>query len=318
MENKIAILENISFKRRFMKQLQILKKNNIYWIMIGLGPIMLLFLLIRIYPIVDTVRYSFYRYHIVNKGEVPFVGLQNYIKLFNDEVFITAFANTVLYTILCVTITLSLALAISILLRSIERHSFIVEVLLYIPVITPWVPALVIWKWIFDPKYGILNYLLSFFGVSNVGWLQDPNVIMYSMVIVSVWKQLGYFVVIYTVGLKNISKEMIEAAEMDGANSIRKITHIILPTLKPIILFTIVMSTIIFMNVFSPVYVLTGDAQGAPATDFKVIVSEIYQNGFAYYQMGYAASEAVVLLLFVIGLILVQFAVFRDKNDEDR
>lgn len=302
-------------KEKILKKIEILRKNNITWVLICLCPVMFLFFIIRVYPIADTIKYSFFKYHIVNKGKIPFVGLQNYIKLFYDEAFISAFINTILYTILCVIITLVLALVLSILIRSIERYSFLVEVLLYIPVITPWVPASVIWKWIFDAQYGVLNYLLSFFGISNIGWLQDPNVVMYSIVIVSIWKQLGYFVVIYSVGLKNIPREILESSEIDGANSMKRIIHIILPTLKPIILFTVVMSTITYMNVFSPVYVLTGDAQGAPAWDFKVIVSEIYRNGFSYYQMGYAATQAVVLLIFVTALIIIQFAVFQNKDE---
>jgi ABC-type sugar transport system permease subunit len=215
--------------------------------------------------------------------------------------------------VLAVIATLLIALAVAILLRSIEKAAPTFELLFYIPVVTPWVPASVIWKWIYDPTHGPINYFLSFFGVPRLGWLLDPTLIVLALVVVSAWKLIGYFVVIYGVGLRAIPEEVLEAASLDGCNAWQKLRHIVLPLLRPIILFTVVTCTIICFNVFAPVYVLTASSQGAPAYDLKVLVGEIYANGFVYYHMGYAGAQCVVLLLFVMALLVVQFLAFREK-----
>jgi multiple sugar transport system permease protein len=289
-----------------------MRRNHIGFVVCALGPILALFVLIRIYPIAETIRLSFYNYNITQRRN-PFIGFTNYIRLFDDDPFRTALLNTIGFSVLSVIITLALALAIAILLRSIERTAPTFELLFYIPVVVPWVPASVIWKWIYDPTYGALNYILSGFGIQKLGWLQQPHLILYAIVAVSVWKLVGYFIVIYGVGLRGIPEELLEAASLDGANARQKLVHIVLPLLRPIILFTVVTCTIICFNVFAPVYVLTASSQGAPAYDFKVVVGEIYQNAFVFYHMGYAGAQCVVVLLFVMSLLFVQFLAFREK-----
>ena len=290
-----------------------MRREHLLWLLASLGPTVLLFIIIRIYPIIDTIRLSFFKYHITMKSK-PFIGLDNYKRLFADPAFQAAFFNTIQFTVLAVIITLFLALLLSILLRSIDKAAPLYEIIFYIPVVTPWVPASVIWKWIYDPMFGLLNYALSLFGIPKVGWLQQPDTVIYAIVGVSVWKMLGYFMVIFSVGLKNIPDTFLEAAEIDGATPWQRLTRIILPLLRPIILFSVVMSTIIFFNVFAPVYVLTASAQGAPAYDLKVMVTEIFNNAFKFYKMGYAGAFSVVLLVFVLILVFLQFFLFREKE----
>lgn len=298
---------------RFEQMRDSIRMNHLLWVVCALGPVLALFSIIRVYPIFETIRLSFYRYHPTQRTK-PFIGFDNYIRLLEDDAFHTALLNTLQFCILAVVITLTLAFIIALLLRSIERASPIYEILLYIPVVTPWVPASVIWKWIFDPTHGILNYGLGFLGVPKLAWLQDEHVILYAIVLVSVWKMLGYFVVVYGVGLRNIPDDLMEAAELDGATPWQRLIYIVIPMMKPIILFTVIIATIIFFNVFAPVYVLTASAQGAPAYDFKVVIGEIYQNAFVFYRMGYAGAQSVVLLLFVLTLVFVQFFFLRDKR----
>ncbi|MBI4014034.1 MAG: sugar ABC transporter permease [Candidatus Rokubacteria bacterium] len=290
-----------------------LKRDHIIWVLCTLGPIFLLFVVIRVYPILETVRLSFFRYHITQLNR-PFIGLDNYERLLDDEAFKTAFLNTIQFCTMAVVLTLFLAFAVAVLLRSIERAAPVYELLLYIPVVTPWVPASVIWKWIFDPIYGVLNYALSRVGLPRLAWLQDSTVIIYAIVLVSVWKLMGYFVVVYGVGLRNIPAEVLEAADLDGTSAWQRLIYIILPLMKPLILFTVIICTIIYFNIFTPVYVLTASAQGAPAYDLKVVVAEIYQNAFVFYRMGYAGAQSVVLLVFVMFLIGLQFYVLREKK----
>jgi multiple sugar transport system permease protein len=310
VSDKVEVRSNLA--ARFDEFRDSIKRDHLLWVVLALGPVFALFCIIRIYPILETIRLSFYRYHPTQRNR-PFIGLENYYRLLEDEAFRTALINTLQFCAMAVVITLTLAFVIAVLLRSIEKVAPIYELLLYIPVVTPWVPASVIWKWIFDPIHGILNYGLSFVGIPKLAWLQDEHVIIYAIVLVSVWKMLGYFVVVYGVGLRNIPDELLEASELDGATPWQRLIYVVIPLMKPIILFTVIIATIIFFNVFAPVYVLTASAQGAPAYDFKVVIGEIYQNAFVFYRMGYAGAQSVVLLLFVLCLVAIQFTLFRDK-----
>lgn len=289
------------------------KRDHLLWIVCALGPVIALFTIIRIYPILETIRLSFYRYHPTQRNK-PFIGLDNYWRLLEDESFRTALVNTIQFATLAVIVTLTLAFAIAVLLRSIEKAAPIYELLLYIPVVTPWVPASVIWKWIFDPMHGVLNYGLEAVGLPRLNWLQDEHMVVYAIVIVAVWKMLGYFVVVFGVGLRNVPNEVLEAADLDGATPWQKLRYIVVPMMKPIILFTVIIATIIFFNVFAPVYVLTASAQGAPAYDLKVVISEIYQNAFVFYRIGYAGAQSVVMLFFVLSLVGIQFFLLRQKD----
>jgi multiple sugar transport system permease protein len=302
-----------AWRARLSAYLARLRRQHIVWVICALGPIFLLFVLIRVYPIIETIRLSFYRYHITQRNR-PFIGLANYERLLEDEAFHTALWNTVQFATLALVLTLLLAFIVALLLRSIERAAPVYELLLYIPVVTPWVPASVIWKWIFDPIYGVLNYVLSLIGLPKLAWLQDPNIIIYAIVLVSVWKLMGYFVVVYGVGLRNIPDEILEAAELDGATPWQRLRYIILPLMRPLILFTVIICTIIYFNIFAPVYVLTASAQGAPAYDLKVVITEVYQNAFVFYRMGYAGAQSVIMLLFVMSLVGLQYFLLRERN----
>jgi multiple sugar transport system permease protein len=205
-----------------------IRRDHLLWVVIALGPVFALFCIIRVYPILETIRLSFYRYHPTQRNR-PFIGLDNYWRLLEDEAFHTALINTLQFCVMAVVITLLLAFAVAVLLRSIEKVAPIYELLLYIPVVTPWVPASVIWKWIFDPIHGILNYGLSFLGIPKLAWLQDEHVILYAIVLVSVWKMLGYFVVVYGVGLRNIPDELLEASELDGATPWQRLIYVVIP-----------------------------------------------------------------------------------------
>ena len=276
---------------------------------------MLLYVLFRIFPIIDTLRRSFYSWSILGTKN-RFIGFDNFSKLFKDKLFINSLVNTTHFTILVVlfSFAISLALAITLNNRRMERFSAVYQLIYFLPVITPMVPVAVMWKWIYDPQYGLLNYFLSFFGISSQAWLVYPNLALYAIVIMSVWKIIGYYMVIFLVGLKNIPKDYYDAASIDGAVGWQVFRYITLPLLRPIVLFVLVVATIQSYNVFTQVYVMTSDIQGAPARLVRVLVYDIYQNGFRYFKMGYASAESVILLLIVLFLTVF---VFRLMGRED-
>ena len=281
----------------------------------GLLPTMLLYVLFRIFPIIDTLRRSFYSWSILGTKN-RFIGFDNFSKLFKDKLFINSLVNTTHFTILVVlfSFAISLALAITLNNRRMERFSAVYQLIYFLPVITPMVPVAVMWKWIYDPQYGLLNYFLSFFGISSQAWLVYPNLALYAIVIMSVWKIIGYYMVIFLVGLKNIPKDYYDAASIDGAVGWQVFRYITLPLLRPIVLFVLVVATIQSYNVFTQVYVMTSDIQGAPGRLVRVLVYDIYQNGFRYFKMGYASAESVILLLIVLFLTVF---VFRLMGRED-
>jgi multiple sugar transport system permease protein len=290
------------------------KKNHLLFVACTLGPVLVLFAFIRIIPIIRTAYYSFTNYSLLIP-KPALVGLSNYAAMLRDASFKAAFSNTALITFSCVIVTLSLALLFSVLLRRIERSSPLYEMIFFIPVITPWVPATVIWRWLFDPTFGIINAILSFFRLPTQSWLQQPDQVIYAIVIISIWKTLGYYMIIYSVGLKNIPLEFYEAATVDGAGHGRQFRHITMPLLKPIVLFSMIMASIQFFNTFTVAFVISSEAQGSPSYECKVLVWEIYRNGFGYYKMGYASAEAMVLLVFILIVILIQFRLLRYETE---
>ena len=277
---------------------------------LGLLPIFAIYWVLRLDPIGRTFFLSFHDWHLIRPLK-PWVGLANYRELLQDPNFLMALWNTTLFAVAVVALSVVAGLALAVLLAGRLRFTAAYQAIYFLPVITPMVPMAIAWKWIFDARIGILNYLLSWFGISPIGWLTSPDVAIWSIIIMSVWKVLGYNMVLLLVGLKNIPATLYEAASIDGAFGWRMFRRITLPLLQPILLFVIVVSTINAYNVFTQVYVMTTGSQAAPGSQLRVLVFDIYQNGFQFFKMGYASAEAVVLTLIILVLTLVQFRVIR-------
>ena len=280
---------------------------------IGLLPVVLLFVWLRINPLISTIKLSFYDWNLI-KAFKPFVGLKNYLRLFDDRLFVLALRNTAFFAFATVFVGIVLSLALAVALNKPSKMSGFYQTVYFLPVITPMVPVSVVWKWIYDPGYGLLNYFLSFLGIKPVGWLMYPNIALISIIIMCIWKALGYNMIMFLVGLKNIPNQYYEAAAIDGANGWEIFLNITLPLLKPIIMYVFVTSTIEGFNIFTPVYVMTTGSQGAPGNAVRTLVFNIYEEGFRYFKMGYASSQAVVLLLIVLGLTLMQLKVFSGED----
>jgi len=207
-----------------------------------------------------------------------------------------------------------IALPLAVFLARKSRLSAFYQTVYFLPVITPMVPMAIAWKWIYDYNYGLLNYALSFVGLGPVAWLTDPDIALWALIIMSVWKVLGYNLILFLVGIRNIPASYIEAASLDGADAWQKFRHITFPLLKPILLYVLVTATINAFNVFTQVYVMTLGSQAAPGQAVRVLVFDIYQNAFQYFRMGYASAEAVALTFIVLGFTLIQFRFARSQE----
>lgn len=282
------------------------KRQRYRFVYLSLVPIVALFALLRIIPIGQNIVYSFFESSIGNPL-ANFVGLQNYKDLFQDDLFGISIRNTTYFAVFVTFFGVVGALCIALLLATPNKLSGFYETAYFLPVITPMVPVAVVWKWIYDPSFGLLNYILSWFGISPVPWLIYPQTALLAIIVMSVWKIIGYNMIIFLVGIRDIPDTYVEAAMIDGATRIQILRKIILPLLKPIVLLVVVITTINSYNVFTQVYIMTSGAQGAPGGAVRTLVFDIYENAFRYFKTGYAASEAVMLLLIILTLTIFQF-----------
>jgi multiple sugar transport system permease protein len=276
-------------------------------------PTFTLYLVLRIIPILGTLYLSFHEWHLIRRHR-PFVGLANFAKILSDTTFKTALLNTTLFAIIVVPVSIMLALLLALALKKNTRLNSFYEFAYFLPFVIPMVPVSIIWKWLYDRTYGIINYVLTAVGLNAVGWLTNPDVALFSIIIMSIWKVVGYYMVLFLVGLRDIPEEYYEAAAVDGAVGWKVFRYITFPLLKRMALYICVVATIQALNVFTQVYVMTTGTQGAPAASVRVLVYEIYQNGFRYFKMGYASAQVVVLFAIVMIASVIQFKMFKPDD----
>lgn len=277
-----------------------------------IAPYYLFFIYMLLLPILNTVINSFTNYDLYEKRD--FVGLRNYVDLIHDALFIQALGNTLFYSVLYIIPSMGLGLLLALLLSNEGKGFKFFRAAFYIPYVISMVCASTIWMWIFDPANGILNQILKVFGRPGGTWLKDPDIAMYCVVFVSVWKSLGYCMLINLSGIKGIPGYLYEAAQLDGANRFQRFIHITLPQLSSTTFFLFITSCISSFNVFEQVNVLTA---GGPLNKTTTIVHQIYTRGFTQFKMGYASAMSVVLLLIVSIITLVNFKYGNQGKDID-
>ena len=211
------------------------------------------------------------------------------------------------FGVLIVTIPTALFLAALIYHRTRSRFAGFYETAVFLPHVVSLVPAAMAWKWIFDARLGPLNALLGWFGVEPKAWLFDPALSLVCIIVLCAWQALGYAVLIYLVGFKNLPQSLYEAARLDGASALQSFWYLSIPLLKPITLYVSVVTLVSGFNVYAQAFILASDVQGAPGRQVRVLVLDMLENSFRNYRVGYAASEAVVLLVIVLILTLIQF-----------
>lgn len=278
-------------------------------------PILALYLVLRIYPIAHAFYLSLTNYQLGIR-KYRFVGLANYINLLSNADFLMSLRNTLLFAALTLLATLFVSLAIALVMsRSRIVGIGLLQTLVFLPVVVSVVPSAIVWNWIYDPQYGILNYVLSLVGISPVNWLFNRSTSLYAVIVFVVWRWIGYYLIIFWVGLRAIPDTYVEAAKIDGAGSWRITRAILLPLLRPIVLLATVLATINGFTIFSEVYVMTTGNQTAPGNTLSVLTFDLYQRGLVFYKIGEANAEAIYLFLILIGFTLAQFAINRRKQD---
>ncbi|MFQ6093401.1 MAG: carbohydrate ABC transporter permease [bacterium] len=267
-----------------------------------IGPSFLHLLLFFLGPMVFILYLAFHRWNIVDPVK-PFVGLKNFYDLFHDDLFWGALKNTVVYT-LHVPVAMVISLGVAVLLSQKVKGVTWWRTLFFLPAVSSYVAIAMVWQWIYHPHFGLINHLLGFLGLGPYPWLTSPATALLSIMIMAVWMQIGYQMVIFLAGLQSIPGHFYEAAVIDGASSWQRFRQITLPLLKPTTFFVLVTSIISSFQVFTSVFVMT---EGGPSRSTDVAVYHIYQNGWEYLKMGYASAMALVLLVIIMVVTLIQF-----------
>src|SRR5919202_5365311 len=266
-------------------------------------PVALGILLFQVYPVLFSLYTSFTHWNFI--GAPHWVGFRNYVELFTtDRFFLIALKNSVVYAIGTVVPGVILALEFAVLLNQEIRGRYVYRAIYFVPVVATTVSISNLWTWIYEPNFGILNFLLKQVGITGPAWLGTSSWAMPSLIIMSIWHGLGYNIVILLAGLQAISREYYDAAAIDGASSLQQFRYVTLPLLSPATFFVLVLSVINAFQVFTNVYVMT---KGGPANATLTLVLYLYHQAFSYEEMGVASAVAWCLFLIIVALTVLNF-----------
>lgn len=263
-----------------------------------------------IYPALKAIALSFTSFNMIT--DPAFVGLKNYQALWTDPFFWSALKNTLLYLVIVVPVLVVLPIFLALLVNRPLPGITLIRAAIYLPVITSLVISGLLWKWVYEEK-GILNYILLASGITDspVAFLADPACALFSVMAVTIWSGMGYYMVIYLAGLQAIPRHLYEVAEVEGVSKWQQTIHITIPLLRPSIAVVSVMSSISAMKVFEEVYVMT---QGGPLDSSKTLVFYIYESAFDEFEMGYASAIGVVLFVLTLIFSLINLRLLRQKK----
>ena len=255
-------------------------------------------LIFIVIPVISSFGLSFTKWDLLNP--IQFVGLQNYKALFHSELFYQILLNTIVFALSTSVLGVIIPLILAAILNSKIRGSEFFKTAYFLPFITPMVVIGIIWTWIFDPNIGLLNQVLHF----NINWLYDSHYAMAALIIVSVWKLIGYNMIIFLSAFTSISQSLFEAAKIDGANSVQTFINVTIPLLSPTIFFVVIVTAISSFQVFDLIFLMT---QGGPFDSTNVLVYSIYKEAFEYFNVGSASAIAYVLFAIILVLTLIQW-----------
>lgn len=273
-------------------------------------PSLALLTITSVIPILMTIGFSFTTYSVVQPGD--FVGADNYARLLRDPAFASAIRNTVVYTLISVPLQTALSLLLAEGLAKVFRNRFgaVVRSVLFIPVIASMVVVGTVWRVLLSDR-GAVNSALGAVGLPPINFLGDPTLALITVSLITVWANVGYFLVIYYAGILDIPAELYEAASLDGAGAIARFWHITVPSLRPVTALIVILGTIWSFQVFDLIYTMTG---GGPGGATVTLVVAIYRAGFQNFQMGYASAMAVVLLIGVLIISILQKVILDRRN----
>ena len=285
------------------------KKYTPYLFLLPAAAVLIVFFFI---PFFQTFGLSFFDYSS-SIYHPTFNGLDNYAKLFKEPIFYKVMFNTFMYLVIAVPFLVTFPLFLAILINQKIRGITLYKILLYLPVIVSIVVAAIAFKWLYAGQ-GILNYALSLIHLPPINWLIDTHWALFSVAVVTIWKGIGYYMMIYLASLMSVPQDLYEACDIDGANFWQKHLTVTIPHIMPTIALVSTISTISAMKVFAEIYVMT---KGGPLDSSKTIVYYIYERAFENLDLGYASAMAVVLLIIVMAFSLINILCFEKNKYSD-
>jgi len=258
-------------------------------------PFLIVFVLFMIYPLIHGFFISFFKWDILSTK--VFLGLDNYIKLFSDSKFYISLWHTFKFVLITTPVLLFLGFVMALFVNSKSPFKKAGENIFFLPYIFSMTVVSTLWAWLFQKQYGLFNHLLAIINIEPVGWLTDPLWAMWSVSFATFWWTAGFNMILLSAGIKQISREVFESAEIDGASYLQRVKRITIPLLKPTIVLCLILQTIASFNVFGQVYVMTG---GGPYGKTRVLIQYIYETGFNYFKMGYSAAMSYILFLIIL------------------
>ncbi|MFA7108158.1 MAG: sugar ABC transporter permease [Sphaerochaetaceae bacterium] len=295
------------------RQHSLLKKENAnLFFIVGIALFVLYYAILFVYPLLIAMIRSFYDWNPL-KGTQEYSGLDNYIDLFRNPLFFISLKNTIIFTTLAVIGRVALSLLISLGLVSITKGRDFLRGTFFLPVIMPIVAVSIIWLWVYHPQAGLLNMFLDMFGIEKQLFLKSPTQALYSVIVMVIWKDVGYSVIIFTAGLLGVPQNLKEASWIDGANRRQTFFAVTLPAIMPTFTFVLITAMISYFQSFVEIFILTG---GGPGTSTYVISYLIFNEAFKVFNFGYASAISVILFTLITIITVIQLKLLQKGNEE--
>jgi multiple sugar transport system permease protein len=286
--------------------------NAGYWF---IAPAISFIFIFFFLPVLAALLLSFSDFDIYALGNpdyLRFIGLQNYVHLLHNPLFWKALGNTFYFVLVGGPLSVAVSLGAALLINAkLVRFKGIFRTAFFIPVVTTLVAVAVVWRYLYHPHYGLLNYGLGLLGLDPIDWLGDPNWAMPAIILLAIWKNFGYNMIIFIAGLQSIPEHLYEAARIDGANAWHQFWHVTLPMLSPTFLFIGIITMIGYFQLFAEPYVMT---QGGPSNSTLSVVLLMYEEGFRWWNMGYASAVAFILFAIIMSATLLQLTLRKGKR----
>lgn len=308
--NTISVSKNS--KSNVIKRTKSTKKKynrEALWAYLFIAPTLFGLALFYMLPAVASFILSLTKWDGITAPK--YVGLNNIIVLFQDSSFIRSILNTFLFTAISVPLTASIATVIALMLNQKIKGMVFYRTMYFLPVVTMPVAVGMVWKWLYNTEYGLINYVLGIFNLPQPSWLFDPNIALFSVILVYVWMTIGSNVILILAGLQGVSKTYYEAAQIDGASKVRQFFSITLPLITPTLFFVFITGMINSLQVFDLIFIMIGNSS-ALLEPLRTVVYAIYEYGFKNSEMGIASAQAFLLFLAILAVTIVQF-IFQKK-----
>lgn len=287
-----------------------MQRNRYFTIFVYLLPSLIFLGIFTYYPIFDAFRLSLYRADVYTMRHPIFQWFQNYINFFHNPTFWEVITNNVIFGVGTIFPTMALALLFAILINEVKKGKSFFRLSLYYPMLVPYAAAAMVWVFMYDPSLGPINRFLSIFGVPSIGWLGDRRYSLLAIILMTIWKNVGYYMLIYLAGLQAIPKELYDAAKTDGATWLQQHLNVTIPLIGPSTLFIFVVSIIQSFKVFTQIYLMT---EGGPGYSSNVLIYYTYEYAFKFWQLGNASALTSIMILVLLFLVLIVFGAYAKR-----